>query len=117
VATKGKGQPVNRVPVTSLDNLALRLSTDKDFKMKFADDPIKTLSDVIEEAQPYKFTTDRWIYRVTVAALSVIAVAALIAISILAGMNPSASAPEGLVALGSAAVGGLVGMLVPSHLR
>jgi hypothetical protein len=58
---------------------------------------------------------DIWLYRIIVAALGLTLVASVggaIALA-LAGQ----STPEVLVALGSAAIGGLAGFLVPTHLN
>jgi hypothetical protein len=58
---------------------------------------------------------DVWLYRIIVAALGltiVVSVGGAIALA-LAGQ----STPEVLVALGSAAIGGLAGFLVPTHLN
>ena len=58
---------------------------------------------------------DIWLYRIIVIALGVTLVGSVggaIALA-LAGQ----STPEVLVALGSAAIGGLAGFLVPSHLN
>jgi hypothetical protein len=58
---------------------------------------------------------DIWIYRMIIAALALTLVASVggaIALE-LAGQ----STPEVLLALGSAAVGGLAGFLVPTHLN
>lgn len=58
---------------------------------------------------------DVWVYRMVVAALSLAVLASLIGAIILA--IEGRSTPELLVALGSAAVGGLAGLLAPSPLN
>ena len=58
---------------------------------------------------------DIWLYRIIVAALGLTVVASIIGAIILA--MTSKDTPEVLVALGSAAIGGLAGFLVPSHLN
>ena len=58
---------------------------------------------------------DIWLYRIIVGALSLTVVASLIGAIALAMTGKDT--PEVLVALGSAAIGGLAGFLVPSHLN
>jgi hypothetical protein len=58
---------------------------------------------------------DVWLYRIIVAALGLTLVASVIGAITLAMTGKST--PEVLVALGSAAIGGLAGFLVPSHLN
>jgi hypothetical protein len=58
---------------------------------------------------------DIWLYRIIVAALGLTLVASVIGAIALA--MAGLSTPEVLVALGSAAIGGLAGFLVPSHLN
>ena len=58
---------------------------------------------------------DVWVYRMVVAALGLAVLASLIGAIILA--TEGRSTPELLVALGSAAVGGLAGLLAPSPLN
>ena len=58
---------------------------------------------------------DVWVYRMVVAALGLAVLASLIGAIILA--IEGRSTPELLVALGSAAVGGLAGLLAPSPLN
>jgi len=62
-----------------------------------------------------KTQKDVWIYRIIVAALGLTVVASVIGAITLAMTGQST--PEVLVALGSAAIGGLAGFLVPSHLN
>ena len=58
---------------------------------------------------------DIWLYRMIIAALGVTLVATVVGAIVLAstGQNP----PDAIVALGSAAVGGMAGFLVPTHLN
>jgi len=58
---------------------------------------------------------DVWLYRIIVAALGLTVVASVVGAITLAMTGQST--PEVLVALGSAAIGGLAGFLVPSHLN
>ncbi|HSL45680.1 MAG TPA: hypothetical protein VK897_19755 [Anaerolineales bacterium] len=56
---------------------------------------------------------DVWLYRMIVATLGITVVASVVGAVTLAMTGESA--PEILVALGSAAIGGLAGFLVPTH--
>lgn len=58
---------------------------------------------------------DIWLYRIIVAALGLTVVVSVVGAIVLAMTNQST--PEALVALGSAANGGLAGFLVPTHLN
>lgn len=55
------------------------------------------------------FTTDPWIYRVVVGVLGLLVLSVVLGAVVL-----GKDIPQGILALGSAAVGGLVGLLVPS---
>lgn len=57
--------------------------------------------------------TDRWIYRIVVLALGFGVLSAMIGLIILS-LNGVAPVPDGLVAIGSAAVGALAGLLAPA---
>jgi hypothetical protein len=58
---------------------------------------------------------DIWIYRMIIAALGLTLVASVVGAITLAMTGQST--PELLIALGSAAIGGLAGFLVPTHLN
>jgi hypothetical protein len=58
---------------------------------------------------------DIWLYRIVVAVLGLTVVASIIGAIVLA--MSGYSTPEVLVALGSAAIGGLAGLLAPSPLN
>ena len=58
---------------------------------------------------------DVWLYRMIIAALGLTVVASVVGAITLAMTGQST--PELLVALGSAAIGGLAGFLVPTHLN
>jgi uncharacterized membrane protein YjjP (DUF1212 family) len=57
--------------------------------------------------------TDRWIYRIVVLALGFGVLAALIGLIALSWKGV-ATVPDGIVAIGSAAVGALAGLLAPA---
>jgi len=58
---------------------------------------------------------DVWLYRMIVATLGITVVASVVGAITLA--MTGGNTPEVLVALGSAAIGGLAGFLVPTHLN
>lgn len=58
---------------------------------------------------------DIWLYRMIIAAFGLTLVATVIGAIVLAMTQKQT--PEALVALGSAAIGGLAGFLVPTQLR
>jgi hypothetical protein len=60
-------------------------------------------------------STDPWIYRVVVGVLGLTVLVVVIG-GILFGILVGRDMPQGVLALGSTAIGGLVGLLVPSPL-
>lgn len=62
-----------------------------------------------------QYTTDPWIYRMVVGVLG-LAVLAVVIGGIILAITSGKDVPQGILAIGSAAVGGLVGLLVPSPL-
>jgi hypothetical protein len=72
---------------------------------------IKLLSNLQKLSSPLQ--TDRWIFRLVVAFLGLAVLLTIIGGFILS-FKTAATIPEGLIALGSAAVGALAGLLAPS---
>jgi hypothetical protein len=64
-------------------------------------------------AIPTPLQTDKWIYRLVVCFLGLTVIGTVIGGFIIAGKTAQ-TIPEGLIALGSAAVGALAGLLAPS---
>ena len=62
-----------------------------------------------------RLRNDIWLYRIVVAVLGLTVVGSIVG-AILLALN-GLSTPEVLVALGSAAIGGLAGLLAPSPLN
>lgn len=60
-----------------------------------------------------QYSTDPWIYRMVVGVLGLVMLAVVIGGLLLAVLSPK-DLPQGILAIGSAAAGGLVGLLVPS---
>jgi hypothetical protein len=64
------------------------------------------------EVVPSPLTWDKWVYRIVVISLSLTVLGALVG-AIVLEMAKNISPPDLLVALGSAAVGALAGLLAP----
>ena len=60
-------------------------------------------------------TEDPLLYRLVVGALGLVALIAVLGLLVLAAIGKAV--PEGVVAMGGAAIGGLVGLLAPSPVR
>jgi hypothetical protein len=79
-----------------------------------SDQKVKFLGDLQKLATPLQ--SDRWIYRLVVACLGL-----TVLLTVLGGfylsIKTAATIPEGLIALGSAAVGALAGLLAPSPMK
>lgn len=61
------------------------------------------------------YFSDRWIYRITVATLGLAVIGAVLAQFLLVYQNPgNHNIPEGIISIGSAALGALAGLLAPT---
>ncbi len=60
-----------------------------------------------------QFSTDPWIYRMVVIVLGLVVLVVVIG-GIILQLLVAKDIPQGILAIGSAAAGGLVGLLVPS---
>jgi hypothetical protein len=97
--------------IQSLEGLASRVSRDPELASAIKDDPAGTLSGIAAEASA--LTTDRWTYRIVVISLGFAVLIGMIGLIVLSWKNVQ-NIPDGLVAIGSAAVGALAGLLAPS---
>jgi hypothetical protein len=88
-----------------------------EFKVDFEKNPDKEREDIMTmiESIPDPLRSDAWIYRIVVLALGLTAIIAIIG-GIIITMAGETS-PDILIALGSAAVGALAGLLAPSPSR
>jgi hypothetical protein len=93
--------------IQSVSELAVRVAHDPELAEKIKEKPIETIASI---AAPLQW--DVWIYRIVVSALGSVVLASVIGGIILA--MASKTTPQVLVALGSAAVGALAGLLAPS---
>ncbi|MGH9928538.1 MAG: hypothetical protein ACREA9_04815 [Pyrinomonadaceae bacterium] len=97
--------------IRSLNDLASSVSTDSKLAAAIKDDPAAALSGIA--AQASALTTDKWTYRIVVLALGCAVLIGMIGLIVLSWKGVQ-SVPDGLVAIGSAAVGALAGLLAPS---
>lgn len=93
--------------IQSVSELAIKIAQDPQLAQKVKDNPSETIAGLAAPLQ-----SDVWIYRIVVLALGLAVLVSVIGAIILAGIGKSI--PEILVALGSAAVGALAGLLAPS---
>jgi len=95
--------------IDSVRELATMIKKDKSLEDEIKKDPAKAIAKITES--PLK--TDEWIYRIVVSALGL---AVLLAVSggIYLAANEVTAIPEILIAIGSAAVGALAGLLTPT---
>ncbi len=95
--------------VDSVRELVTMIAKDKSLEEEIRKDPAKAIAKITES--PLK--TDKWIYRIVVSALGL---TVLLAVSggIYLAAKPDTAIPDILVAIGSAAVGALAGLLAPT---
>ena len=89
-----------------VNQLASKVRSDPQLAVQLQQDPVGTLDRL---ATPLE--TDVWVYRIVVTGLAVTVLTATVGGIILAARG--SDVPEILVALGSAAVGALAGLLAP----
>lgn len=100
--------------VRSADMLVTTILQDPQLREDIKQDPAGVLNRAATQAKAATpLENDKWIYRgvvLVLGLLSITSVAGLIALS----FNDTQNIPDGLIALGSAAVGALSGLLAPS---
>jgi len=103
-------QMANNVKET-LQNLIQQVTNDNSLS---SDQKVKLLESLQTLSTPLQ--SDRWIFRLVVAFLGL-----TVLLTVLGGfylsIKTAATIPEGLIALGSAAVGALAGLLAPSPMK
>ena len=97
------------------EEFADELERDDELQEKLKQDPVGTIRTVAAGIPPDPLKTDKWIYRIVVIALGGTVLTGAIGAIILAAAGQTV--PEILLALGSAAVGALAGLLAPSPSR
>lgn len=95
----------------TLQNLIQQVTNDNSLS---SDQKVKLLESLQKLSTPLQ--SDRWIFRLVVAFLGL-----TVLLTVLGGfylsIKTAATIPEGLIALGSAAVGALAGLLAPSPMK
>jgi len=100
----------------SVEDLADMIRDDPDLAKEIQQRPADTVADRIAElAAPLE--SDVWIYRIVVGALSLVAVLSMAGAIVVAVGTSGTPVPDAVVALGSAAVGALAGLLTPQSGR
>lgn len=94
--------------IQSVSDLAARVAQDPQLEAKIKENPAQAIANVA--ATPLQ--TDKFIYRTVVISLGLTVLISIIGTLIMA--YNAKLIPEGVVALGSAAVGALAGLLAPS---
>ena len=94
--------------VESVSDLATKVAQDPQLEAAIKENPAAALATIA--ATPLQ--TDKWIYRMVVGCLGLAVIISIIGLLIMSFYGKLL--PEGVVALGSAAVGALAGLLAPS---
>ncbi|HEY0458610.1 MAG TPA: hypothetical protein VGC97_05610 [Pyrinomonadaceae bacterium] len=98
--------------VKSLNDLAVRVASDPQFEAAVKADPVGTITNAAMSAQ----LPDTLIYRMVVGALGLTVLLTVIGAITLIAIGKG-EIPASIIALGSAAVGALAGLLAPSPAR
>ena len=100
----------------SADLLVKMLTTSPSYLADLQSKPRETLASVAKlavEATPPALVGDRWVYRLVVLSLGIVAIAAMLGAIYLSTLEERA-VPDVLTALGAAAIGALAGLQTPS---
>ena len=96
-------------PPIDTNDLVRKFATDPKFVERMKDNPDAAISEVARRP----LESDVWIYRMVVVSLGLTILTTAIGFIVIAIVTTSKEPPAGLVALGSAAVGALAGLLAP----
>ena len=97
----------------SADLLVKNMLSDPQARAKLQSDPETALKDAAETAKAHTPLPDTWVYRMVVGALGLVVLVVVIGY-IAHTMNGGKPAiPDGVIAIGSAALGALAGLLAP----
>ena len=100
--------------VRSADLLVKNVLSDPAALARLPTDASEVLNDAADKAIAMTSLPDTWIYRIVVGSLGLVALIVVVGY-IAHAMNGGAPAiPDGVIAIGSAAVGALAGLLAPS---
>ncbi|MCK4395263.1 hypothetical protein KAW96_01570 [candidate division WOR-3 bacterium] len=98
-----------------VDDLVKVISEDKDLKKQIKEEPEKAIKKAAEKvSMPDPLKQDKWIYRMVVFSLGVTLFCSVIGAIIIVINGGVDKVPDILIAIGSAAVGALAGLLAPS---
>ena len=97
----------------SIEELTKMIAKDKSLEDEIKEDPIKGIAKIAE----HPLEMDKWIYRIVVLILGLTVMFIVLGVIYLAGIHDVKEIPEILVAIGSAAVGALAGLLTPTPSR
>jgi len=109
VNRKETEKEVELMKVTSIEELTTMIAKDKSLEEEIKKDPIKGIAKIAE----HPLEMDKWIYRIVVLMLGFTVLLAAYGAIYLAGIA-KAEIPDILIAIGSAAVGALAGLLTPT---
>jgi uncharacterized integral membrane protein len=76
--------------------------------------PDSGVSQAFREAHKYSLTEDKLIYWIVVSVLSIVLLVVVVAAALLAAFKTEVKIPSEIIALASAALGALAGLLAPS---
>ena len=101
----------------SAAQLVEKIKQDPDLQNNIKADPLGTLEAVSNEILqiPPVYFKDKWLYRIAVGTLAFVVISIVVGAFVIAGMEKNV--PEIIVAIGSAATGGIVALFAPSPLQ
>lgn len=99
--------------IQSASDVVSKIAQDPNFAAEVRANPGEAIAKV---AAPMPLQTDNWIYRIVVGALGLVVLVTIIG-QIFLALNTDKFLTEGIIALASAAVGALAGLLAPSPTR
>lgn len=100
--------------VQTANDIVAKIDADPEFKAAVMENPANAIAKV---AKPMPLETDNWIYRIVVIALGLIVLITISGQIYIMSVTEGKYLTEGIIALASAAVGALAGLLAPSPSR
>jgi hypothetical protein len=86
------------------------VASSPDLQDQIRQDPVGTLQGL---SQPLE--SDKWVYRIVVAALGTSALFVVVGVFALKAINATTTIPDAMVAIGSAAIAALAALIVPQR--
>lgn len=96
--------------IQSASDLAAKVAQDPELEARIRENPVEAITKI---AAPLPLQTDNWIYRIVVIALGLVILVTILGQIVLMATSGK-FLTEGIIALASAAVGALAGLLAPS---